>query len=81
MGATFKTLNNDNNILNSFVLRIDTSGIKHVQNWKMSNFHMHFLNMDISLIMRVKCFTLFTHDARTHLGGRVSQKFDLGFSF
>ena len=37
------------------------------------NFHIYFLNMDISLIIRVTCLKLSIHDARTHLEGSVSQ--------
>ena len=48
---------------------------------KMTNFHIYFLNMDISLIIIVTCSKLSTHDARTHSEGSVSQNFDLGFSF
>ena len=47
----------------------------------MSNFHIYFLNIVISLIMGVKCLKHFTHDAKTHTEGRVSQNFDLSFSF
>ena len=47
----------------------------------MTNFHIYFLNMDISLIIIVTCSKLSTHDARTHSEGSMSQNFDLGFCF
>ena len=46
----------------------------------MMNFNICFLNMDISLIMTVKCLKPFTHDAKTHLE-ILSKNFDLCFSF
>ena len=47
----------------------------------MPNFHIHFLNMDISLIMTVTCLEISIYNTKTHLEGSVSQNFDLGFSF
>ena len=47
----------------------------------MTNFHIYFFNMDISLIIIVTFLKLSTHDAVNHLEGSVSQNFDLGFSF
>ena len=46
----------------------------------MTNFHIYFFNMDISLIMTLTCLKISTHDAKTHTSGSVSQSFDLGFS-
>ena len=45
----------------------------------MTNFHIYFLNIDISLIMTVTCLKISTRDATTHLEGMVSQNVDLGF--
>ena len=47
----------------------------------MTNIHIYFLNMDISLIMTVTCLKNSTHDANTHMEGSRSQNVDLGFSF
>ena len=47
----------------------------------MTNFHIYFFKMDISLIMTATFLKLSIHDAKTHLEGKVSQNFDLGFSF
>ena len=52
-----------------------------MQDLKMPNFHLYFLNMDISLIMSVTCLTFSTYDAKTHLEKSMSQSFELGFSF
>ena len=52
---------------------------KYVQNWKMTNFYIYFLNMDISLIIIVTFLKLFTHDAMIHLEGSYLKM--LGFSF
>ena len=44
-------------------------------------FHKYFLNMDISLIMRLICLKIVIHVLRIHLQGKVSQNFDIGLSF
>ena len=44
----------------------------------MSNVHIYFFNIDISLIMTVTCMT-YTHNAKIQFEGRMSQNFDLGF--
>ena len=47
----------------------------------MQNFHLYFLNMDISLIMTVTCMTICRDVAKTRMEGSVSQIFYLDFSF
>ena len=50
---------------------------------KILIFHIYFLNMDISLIMRLICLKMIIHVLRINLEGRVSHNFDIyiGLSF
>ena len=56
-------------------------GTAWVQNWKIIIFHIHFLNIDISLAMALTYLKTSTHIANTHLEGSVSQNVDIYFSF
>ena len=49
--------------------------LKYAENTK------YFLNMNISLIMRLTCLKIVRHVLKTHLEGRVSQNFDVCLSF
>ena len=44
-------------------------------------FHIHFFNMDISLVIKVTIMKIDLHVAEIHCEGRVSQNFDIGPSF
>ena len=55
--------------------------LKYAEKRKILIFHKYFLNMEISLIMRLICLKIVLHVLRIHLGGRVSQNFDISLSF
>ena len=55
--------------------------LKYAEKRKIVIFIKYFLNMDISLIMILICLRIVIHVLRIHLEGRVSQNFDIGFSF
>ena len=55
--------------------------LKYTENWETHVFYISFLNMDISLVMKLTFMKLAIHDAEIHCEGRVSQKFDIGPSF
>ena len=44
------------------------------------SFSTYFFNKDISLNMRLTCLKMAIHVSETHLGGSVSQNFDIGLS-
>ena len=48
---------------------------------KHTFFHIHFLNMDISLVIKVTIIKIAIHVAEIHCEGRMSQNFDIGPSF
>ena len=48
---------------------------------KHTFFHIHFLNMDISLVIKVTIMIISIHVAEIHCEGRVSQNFDIGPRF
>ena len=50
-------------------------------NWKILFFDVYFLNMDISLILALRCFKTFIHATEVCLEGSVSQNFDIRLSF
>ena len=54
--------------------------LKYAENKKILIFHIYFLNMDISLIMRLTCMKTAMHVPETHLEGRVSQNIYIGLS-
>ena len=55
--------------------------MKCVKNEEKHIFHIYFLNMDISLIMKITGIKLAIHVAEIRLEGRVSQNFDIGLRF
>ena len=57
--------------------------LKYAEKRKILIFHKYFLNMDISLIMRLQLYALkiVIHLLRIHLEGNMSQDFDIGLSF
>ena len=55
--------------------------LKYAEKRKTLIFHKYFLNMDISLIMRLICLKIVIYVLRIHLEGRVSQYIDIGLSF
>ena len=54
---------------------------KSVVNLKNLNFHIYFLNMDISLTKALSCLKICMYTAEICLEGSVSQNFDIGLSF
>ena len=50
-------------------------------NLKILIFHIHFLNMDISLIIGLICLKTCMYIAEICMEGNLSQNFDLGLSF
>ena len=48
---------------------------------KHTFFHIHFFNMNISLVIKVTIMKIAIHVAGIHYEGRVSQNFDIGPSF
>ena len=54
--------------------------LKYAENRKILTLHIYFLNMDISLTMRLICLRTAIHVLDVHLEGRVSQNFDTGLS-
>ena len=48
---------------------------------KIFIFHIHFLNMDISLIKALSCLKICMYIAEICLEGRVSQYFEIGLRF
>ena len=52
--------------------------LKYAENRRILILHIYFLNMDISLTMRLICLKTAIHALDTHLEGRVSQNFDTG---
>ena len=48
---------------------------------KILIFHTYFLNMDISLIVRLTCLKIVIHVFRIHLERNLSQNFDICLSF
>ena len=50
-------------------------------NWKILFFNAYFFNMDISLIMALRCLEIFIHVTEVCLEGRMSQIFDIRLSF
>ena len=54
---------------------------RYAENWETHFFHIHFLNMDISLVIKVTIMKIAIHVAEIDCKGRVSQNFDIGPSF
>ena len=54
---------------------------EYVQNMKILIFDIYFFNMDISLIMAHICLRICMYIPKIYMEGRVSQIFDIGFSF
>ena len=54
--------------------------LKYAENREILILHIYFLNMDISLTMRLICLETAIHVLDTHLEGKVSQNFDTGLS-
>ena len=52
-----------------------------VVNLNIFDFHIYFLNMDISLVKALSCLKFFMYIAEICLQGSVSQNFDIGLSF
>ena len=50
-------------------------------NLKILIFHIHFLNMDVSLSIGLTCLKTCMYIAELGMKGRVSPNFDLGLSF
>ena len=48
---------------------------------KILIFDIYFFNMDISLIIALICLKIYMYIAKMYMEGRVSQIFDVGFSF
>ena len=55
--------------------------LKCAENCEKHIFHIYFLNMDISLIMKITGMKIAIHVAEIRWEGRVSQNFDIGLSF
>ena len=55
--------------------------LKCAENGEKHIFHIYFLNMDISLIMKITGMKIAIHVAEIRWEGRVSQNFDIGLSF
>ena len=54
---------------------------RYAENWETHVFHIHFLNMDIALVIKVTNMKIAIHVAEIHCDGGVSQNFDIGPSF
>ena len=52
-----------------------------MQNLKIIIFHIYFFNMDNSLIIKLICLKIRMYIPWICLEGRMSQNFDIGFSF
>ena len=55
--------------------------LKYAENRKILIFHIYFMNMDISLIMRLTCLKTAIHALRINLEGIMSPNFDILLSF
>ena len=55
--------------------------LEYADNWEIHIFHIYFLNMDFSLIMKLTGMKIAMYVDGTHWEGRVSQNFDIDLSF
>ena len=55
--------------------------MKYPKNCEKHIFHIHFLNMDISLVIKLIIMKIAKHVPEIHWEGRVSHNFDKGLSF